>query len=83
MLEEKGATVAEFVLYAADAQNFTAEVNKVAAAKPDAIVLVAFDETTKIIPQLIAKGIGPQDVQIYFVDGNLADYGVRRRRAST
>jgi branched-chain amino acid transport system substrate-binding protein len=73
-LEEKGATVAEFVLYAADAQNYTAEVNKIAASKPDAIVLIAFEETTKIVPQLIAKGVGPQDVQIYFVDGNLADY---------
>ena len=73
-LEEKGATVADFVLYAADAQNYTAEVNQIAAAKPDALVLVAFEETTKIIPQLIAKGIGPQDIQIYFVDGNLADY---------
>jgi branched-chain amino acid transport system substrate-binding protein len=74
VLEEKGATVSEFVLYAADAQNFTAEVNKVAASQPDAIVMVSFNETTKIIPQLIAKGVGPQDVQIYFVDGNLADY---------
>jgi ABC-type branched-subunit amino acid transport system substrate-binding protein len=73
-LQEKGANVAEFVLYSADAQNYTAEVNKIAAAKPDALVLVAFEETTKIIPQLIAKGIGPQDIQIYFVDGNLADY---------
>ncbi|MGB0099261.1 MAG: ABC transporter substrate-binding protein [Nocardioides sp.] len=73
-LEEKGATVSEFVLYAADAQNYTAEVNKIAASKPDAIVLVAFEETTKIIPQLIAKGVGPEDVQLYFVDGNLADY---------
>jgi ABC-type branched-subunit amino acid transport system substrate-binding protein len=73
-LQEKGANVAEFVLYSADAQNYTAEVNKIAAAKPDALVLIAFEETTKIIPQLIAKGIGPQDIQIYFVDGNLADY---------
>lgn len=73
-LEEKGATVSEFVLYSADAQNYTAEVNKVAASKPDAIVLVAFEETTKIVPQLIAKGVGPEDVQLYFVDGNLADY---------
>lgn len=73
-LEEKGATVSEFVLYSADAQNYTAEVNKVAASKPDAIVLIAFEETTKIIPQLIAKGVGPEDVQLYFVDGNLADY---------
>jgi len=73
-VKEKGATVAEFVLYAADAQNYTAEINKIAASKPDALVLVAFDETKKIIPALIAKGIGPQDIQIYFVDGNLADY---------
>lgn len=73
-LEEKGATVSEYILYSADAQNFTAEVNKVAASKPDAIVLIAFNETTKIIPQLIAKGVGPQDVQLYFVDGNMADY---------
>lgn len=73
-LEEKGANVAEFVLYAADATKYSAEVAKIAAAKPDALVLVGFEETTKIIPQLIGNGIGPQDIQIYFVDGNLADY---------
>ncbi|CAM3507863.1 ABC transporter substrate-binding protein [Nocardioides dubius] len=73
-LEEKGANVSEFILYNADAENFTAEVNKVAAAKPDAIVLVSFNETTKIVPQLISKGVGPQDAQLYFVDGNMADY---------
>jgi ABC-type branched-subunit amino acid transport system substrate-binding protein len=74
VLEEKGATVAAYELYSADATNFTAEVNKVAASKPDALALIAFEETTKIIPQLIAKGVGPQDVQTYFVDGNTADY---------
>ncbi|MEP7092248.1 MAG: ABC transporter substrate-binding protein [Nocardioidaceae bacterium] len=69
-----GGNVVTKQLYSADAQNFTAEVNKVAASKPDALVLVAFDETKKIIPQLIAKGVGPQDLQTYFVDGNTADY---------
>jgi branched-chain amino acid transport system substrate-binding protein len=69
-----GGNVAVKKLYSADATNFTAEVNSVAAAKPDALVLVAFDETKKIIPQLIAKGVGPQDVPTYFVDGNTADY---------
>jgi ABC-type branched-subunit amino acid transport system substrate-binding protein len=69
-----GANVAVKKLYSADATNFTAEVNSVAAAKPDAIVLVSFDETKKLIPQLIAKGVGPQDVDTYFVDGNTADY---------
>jgi ABC-type branched-subunit amino acid transport system substrate-binding protein len=69
-----GGNVAVKKLYSADATNFTAEVNSVAAAKPDAVVLVSFDETKKLIPQLIAKGVGPQDVQTYFVDGNTADY---------
>lgn len=73
ILEEKGATVSEYILYSADAQNFTAEVNKISSAKPDAIILIAFNETTKIIPQLISKGVGPQDVQLYFVDGNLSN----------
>ncbi len=77
-LEEKGAAVSEFILYSADAQNFTAEINRIAASKPDAIVLVTFEELTKIVPQLIAKGIGPQDVQLYLVDGNLADYSKQK-----
>ncbi len=70
----KGGKVATKQLYAADAQNFTAEVNKVAAAKPDAIIVVGFDETKKLVPGLIAKNVGPQDLQTYFVDGNTADY---------
>ena len=74
VLEEKGATVGEFILYNKDATTFTAEINKLAAAKPDAIVLVTFAEITTIIPQLIAKGLGPHDVQLYFVDGNLSNY---------
>ncbi len=74
VLGEKGATVSEFLLYNKDATTFTAEINKLAAAKPDAIVLVTFAELTTMIPQLIAKGLGPQDVQLYFVDGNLSNY---------
>jgi ABC-type branched-subunit amino acid transport system substrate-binding protein len=69
-----GGNVAIKKLYSADATNFTAEVNAVAAAKPDAIVLVSFDETKKLVPQLKAKKVGPRDVQTYFVDGNTADY---------
>jgi branched-chain amino acid transport system substrate-binding protein len=73
-IKSGGGNVTVKKLYSADATNFTAEVNAVAAKKPDAIVLIAFNETTKLIPQLIAKGVGPSDVQTYFVDGNTADY---------
>jgi len=69
-----GGTVAKKVLYSPDATNYTAEVNEIAAAQPDAVLLIAFSETTKIIPTMIAKGVGPQDQQVYFVDGNTADY---------
>ena len=74
-----GASVAAKVLYNADAENFTAEVNEIAAAKPDAVILVAFNETTKIIPQMIAKGLGPDKIKVYFVDGNLAGGADHRR----
>jgi ABC-type branched-subunit amino acid transport system substrate-binding protein len=73
-IKSGGGNVVTKQLYSADATNFTAEVNKVAASKPDALVLIAFDETKKLIPQLIAKGVGPKNLQIYFVDGNTADY---------
>jgi ABC-type branched-subunit amino acid transport system substrate-binding protein len=73
-LKAGGAGVAVKKLYSADATNFTAEVNSVASVKPDALVLVSFDETKKLIPSLIAKGVGPADVPTYFVDGNTADY---------
>lgn len=68
-----GGTIAAKILYA-DGTNFTAEVNEVAATNPDAIAVIAFNETVKIIPKMISKGIGPKDVQVYFVDGNTADY---------
>jgi ABC-type branched-subunit amino acid transport system substrate-binding protein len=73
-IKDQGGNVATKTLYSADATNYTAEINKVAASKPDALILISFEEATKIIPGLIAKGIGPQDIQTYFVDGDTADY---------
>ncbi len=73
-IKDAGANVVAKELYSADASNFTAEVTSIAGKKPDAVVLIAFNETTKIIPTMIGKGIGPKDLQVYFVDGNTADY---------
>jgi ABC-type branched-subunit amino acid transport system substrate-binding protein len=55
---QAGGKVVSFQLYDANAANFTAEVNKLKAQDPDAIVLIAFDETKKIIPELIKAGMG-------------------------
>ena len=51
---------------------FSAEVNGVLAAKPDAIVVLAFDETKSIVPELKSQGWDMS--KTYFSDGNTADY---------
>ena len=73
-IKDQGGNVAAKVLYSVDATSYTSEIQKIKDAKPDAIVLISFNETTKIIPGFESAGIGPKDVQTYFVDGNTADY---------
>ncbi|MEU8105844.1 ABC transporter substrate-binding protein [Nonomuraea muscovyensis] len=55
--EESGGNVVATRFYAPDSGGFTAEVNAVKAADPDAIALVGFDETKKIVPELIKAGL--------------------------
>ncbi|MGH3497710.1 MAG: ABC transporter substrate-binding protein [Nocardioidaceae bacterium] len=71
---QNGGTVVQKVLYQADAATFGSEVQKIASSHPDAILAISFDEIKKIIPQMIQDGIGPKNVQIYFTDGDTADY---------
>lgn len=56
--EESGGTVVSYKLYDPNAANFSAEVNDLKAQDPDAIILISFDETKKIIPELIKAGLG-------------------------
>ena len=56
--EEAGGTVVSYQLYSPEAANYNAEVQAIAAEDPDAIILIAFDETKKIIPAFIQAGIG-------------------------
>jgi branched-chain amino acid transport system substrate-binding protein len=69
-----GGQVVETVIYDPKAASFSTEVGKIKAADPEAIAVIAFDETKKIIPELVKQGIGPDNKKIYFVDGNLASY---------
>ena len=73
-IKDQGGNVAAKVLYSVDATSYTSEIQKIKDAKPDAIVLISFDEAKKIIPGFESAGIGPKDVQTYFVDGNTTDY---------
>jgi len=51
---------------------FSTEVGAVLATNPDAIVILAFDETKAIVPELKAQGWDMS--KSYFSDGNTADY---------
>ena len=64
-LEAGGATVAAKVLYNAEAENFTAEVNEIAAKKPDAIILVVLRRDREDHPAADRQGhraAGHQDL---------------------
>lgn len=65
-----GSIVAAPVFNPGDA-TFTAQISEALAASPDAIVLITFDEAKTIIPALVSQF--PKE-NLYFVDGNLADY---------
>jgi neutral amino acid transport system substrate-binding protein len=51
---------------------FSSEVGGALAAKPDAIVILAFDETKQIVPELASQGWDMS--KVYLSDGNTADY---------
>ncbi len=73
-LEAAGSKVAVNELYSEKDGPSDTQIAAVADAKPDAVVLIAFDETKTIVPKLIQAGVAPKDVPTYFVDGNTADY---------
>lgn len=52
--------------------SFSSEVTAALASKPDAIVILAFDETKSIVPELVAQGWDMK--KTYMSDGNTADY---------
>ena len=70
---ENGGTVTDTVIYDPKAASFEAEVGKCKATNPDAIVLIGFDESKKILQEMIKQNVGPQQVQLYLVDGNLSN----------
>ncbi len=68
-----GGTVTKQIIYDPKAPDFSAEVSQIKATNPDAVVLIGFDESKKILQELIKQGIGPDKKKLYLVDGNLSN----------
>lgn len=71
---EANGEIVKKIVYDPKAANYSTEVSEVKSEDPEAIVLIGFDETKKIIPELVKQGIGPATKKIYLVDGNLSDF---------
>jgi ABC-type branched-subunit amino acid transport system substrate-binding protein len=69
-IEDSGGEVVATEIYDPQAQNFDAEVQALVSADPEAIVVIGFDESARIISTMIEQGIGPDSKNVYTVDGN-------------
>ncbi|MFC8181076.1 MULTISPECIES: ABC transporter substrate-binding protein [Nocardiaceae] len=62
------------IIYDPNAQSFNAEVDDVNNFAPDAVAIVGFEESAKIITRMHEVGIGPSDgTLVYGVDGNMGN----------
>ncbi|GAA3606545.1 ABC transporter substrate-binding protein [Nonomuraea rosea] len=68
-----GATIVERVDYDPKAADFSADVAKIKAKNPKAIVLIGFDETAKVVNELVKQGLTADKHKWYMVDGNMSN----------
>ncbi|MFG3439310.1 ABC transporter substrate-binding protein [Nonomuraea sp. NPDC047897] len=68
-----GGQVVERVDYDPKAADFSADVAKLKAKNPKAIVLIGFEETGKVIQELIKQGMPASKHKWYMVDGNTSN----------
>ncbi|WP_336630961.1 MULTISPECIES: ABC transporter substrate-binding protein [unclassified Microbacterium] len=73
VFESTGGKVVAEASYNDGDSSFDAQVATIAAAKPDAVVLVTFDQFATIAPLLVNAGLPAKD--FYLVDGNLKQWG--------
>ncbi|UBU16988.1 ABC transporter substrate-binding protein [Nonomuraea gerenzanensis] len=71
--EEGGGKVVERVDYDPKAADFSADVAKIKAANPKGIVLIGFEETSKVVQELVKQGLTSDRHKWYMVDGNMSN----------
>jgi len=71
--EASGGEVVERIEYDPQASTFDAEVQRISDSDPDAVALITFEEGSKILATMVEQGIGPRDIAVYGVDGNMGN----------
>jgi ABC-type branched-subunit amino acid transport system substrate-binding protein len=72
-VEAAGATVVERVDYDPKAPDFAADVGRIKAKNPKGIVLIGFEETAKVVNELVKQGLTADKHKWYMVDGNMSN----------
>ncbi|MEV0619903.1 ABC transporter substrate-binding protein [Nonomuraea sp. NPDC050404] len=70
---EGGGEVVERVDYDPKAADFSADITKIKAKNPKGIVLIGFEETAKVVQELIKQGMPASKHKWYMVDGNMSN----------
>jgi branched-chain amino acid transport system substrate-binding protein len=73
---EGGGEVVLKKIYDPKASEFSAEVGQLKKADPDAIALIGFAESTKVVDEMVKQGLLPlqsSDKTMYLVDGNMSN----------
>ena len=73
--EAAGGIVEPYTAYAVDTENFDAEVDAIVDADPDAIVVIGFAESANILTTMNERGLGPDNKNVWGVDGNIGGIG--------
>ncbi|GGT41878.1 ABC transporter substrate-binding protein [Nonomuraea spiralis] len=81
--EAAGASVVERVDYDPKAAEFSADVAKIKAKNPKAVVLIGFEEGAKVIQELVKQGLTSDKVKWYMVDGNMSNTNYLKMPKST
>jgi ABC-type branched-subunit amino acid transport system substrate-binding protein len=71
--EASGGKVVKKVIYDPKAQTFDSEVDQIKSQNPDGVIVIGFEESSRILATMVEKGIGPQQKKVYGVDGNIGN----------
>jgi len=71
---DSGGEIVDQFTYDPQAAEFSAEVDRVVSGDPEALVIIGFEETSKILTALFEAGFTPKaGKQIFLVDGNVGN----------
>jgi ABC-type branched-subunit amino acid transport system substrate-binding protein len=71
--EAAGGEVVDTIVYDPEAPSFDAEVQQLAGLDADAIAVIGFEESARILAGMVEAGVGPADVGVYGCDGNMGN----------